>query len=118
VSKDSTSPVLSLSDSFHVLAGLNLNTNYGFLPIFNGGGGTLNWTAKSASPDLIQIETTSSATSDGDVISLKLITKGLSPGTYTGYVDIDAGEAGSQRVAISIKVVKKVYFIYVPSIRN
>ena len=118
VGTDSTSPVLALSDTFHVLAGLNLNTNYGYLPIFNGGGGTLNWTAKSASPNLIQVETTSSKTIDGDVISLKLITKGLSPGNYTGYVDIDAGEAGSQRVAISIKVVKKIYFIYVPAIRN
>lgn len=118
VGTDSTAPVLDLSDTFHVLAGLNLNTNHGFLPIFNGGGGTLNWTAKSGSPDLIQVETTSSNTAGGDVISLKLITKGLAPGNYTGYVDIDAGEAGSQRVSVSIKVVKMIYLIYAPLMNN
>jgi hypothetical protein len=111
---NSGTPVLFVPVSFKVLAGLNLQVNQGSLSVINNGGGVMTWTASSGTPNLITIDTPNSDTQSIDSLIFSLNIEGLAPGQYQGYIDIDAGDAGSQRVTIVIKVVSDLRQIFLP----
>jgi len=111
---NSGTPVLLVPGSFKVLAGLNLQVNRGSLPIINSGGGVMTWTANSGSPNLITIDTPNSDTQSVGSLIFSVDINGLAPGEYQGFIDIDAGEAGSQRVTVVIKVVKDLRLTFLP----
>jgi hypothetical protein len=74
----------------------------------------MTWTASSGTPNLITIDTPNSDTQSIDSLIFSLNIEGLAPGQYQGYIDIDAGDAGSQRVTIVIKVVSDLRQIFLP----
>jgi 6-phosphogluconolactonase/glucosamine-6-phosphate isomerase/deaminase len=39
---------------------------------------------------------------------------GKSTGQYTGYIDVNAGAAGSQRVTVTVKVVQNLKEVFLP----
>lgn len=107
-------PLLSAPDSILILAGKNYPTNGGILGISNSGGGSMQWTATSLTPDLISIDTPSGLTQiSANVVFTVNISK-LIPGDYSGTILIDAGEAGRKSVAVRVMVVNNLQFISFP----
>jgi hypothetical protein len=80
----------------------------------NTGGSSLSWTASTTTPDLIGLSQTSGEFTEEGHLSFS-VDIGKSPtSTYYGYIDIDAGTAGSQRVEIIVKVVDELYGVFLP----
>ena len=109
-------PILQAPPTVTVLAGLDTPVNRGYVPVHNAGEGTLVWTDQTTTPGLIQLETTGGQTQSDGVISFLVNISGLAPGIYTGYINIDAGAAGSQQVTITVRVVAKLFRVFLPSL--
>ncbi len=99
---NTATPLLYAPSEWTVLTGLNLSTHNGYLPIYNLGGSVMNWTAQTSTPDLIQIVTHSGQTETNATIVFTINVDGRAPGIYTGTIDIDAGDAGSETVTILV----------------
>ena len=109
---------LDVSENSQALAGLNLQVNRGYLPIVNSGGMEMVWNASTSTPGLFQIETTSGRTYDEDSVSFIINTDGRSPGTYSGYIYIDAGGAGSQNVLVTPYIFDELHHAYLPILHS
>jgi uncharacterized protein (TIGR03437 family) len=75
------------------------------LPVRNGGGGALAWTATVSylgTPGWLVLDTTSGK--DQGAIRVSANPRGLAPGQYYAYIMIDAGEAGSFTVSVFLNV--------------
>ena len=106
-------PVLSAPSSIYVLASYPPFDHSGFL-IFNVGGSFFDWTAQTSTPELITLETTSGQTQTSSGISFTINTTELIPGNYVAYIQINAGEAGSQTVTVTIDFVASLVAMYLP----
>jgi hypothetical protein len=102
---DSSEPLLFAPSSVIAIVGLNMPTHYGHIPIQNIGGSVLVWSAQNNDPDLFQLVNSSGQTSDFDALTFSVIVAGRPPGVYTGSIEIDAGEAGSQTVLVTVHIV-------------
>jgi predicted outer membrane repeat protein len=113
-------PVLEAPASFMILTGLNLPTHQGAIPIRNLGGGILNWTATSNTPDLLTITTPSGQiiSQDMELVAFESNVGQLTPGSYSGEILINGGSAGSQTVSVTVKVVNFVYQTFLPFARQ
>jgi len=107
-------PLLSTNDTFQVLVGLNSPVQHRALYIGNSGGGLLTWTAQTETPNLITLETSSGQTETGQMLQFIVDATGKSTGQYTGYIDVNAGAAGSQRVTVTVKVVQNLKEVFLP----
>jgi hypothetical protein len=111
---DPRSPLLSAVDRVPVLVGLNQTIMRGQIPIANVGGLTLTWSAQTTTPNLIQLEATGGTITSSGAIPFRVIVS--QPGTYSAYVNIDAGVAGSKQVLVALTVVAVVQGVYLPLI--
>lgn len=107
-------PLLFAPDQWTVLTGLNLAKHDGYLPIYNLGGNIMSWTAQSGTPDLIQIQTPSGQTETSQMIVFTINVSGRSPGTYSGTIDVDAGNAGSMDVTVTVHILETLYQTFLP----
>jgi hypothetical protein len=121
-SASSNAPILNTLDNTNVMVGLNAPNFYGSLPIINTGGGTISWTAVSSNPTLVQVLTPNGQTETQGVLNFSVT---INPQSYPGiqsslvqtelvYIDIDAGEAGTQRVAVNIIIVEHLEQLFLP----
>ncbi len=117
-SADTSVPILNAPSLVMVLAGYNPPFNRGAFTISREGGGVLSWNAATSSNDLITIETASGQTQSKAAISFSIHTSGLSIGHYSAYVQIDAGEAGSQNVTLEIFLADPIVSVYLPAIKR
>lgn len=108
----STPPQLNAPDVVTILLGINLPHDKGYIHIRNNGGGILQWTATGQNPDLFTVDTISGETETTDTILLTIYIE--ESGTYTGYVQVEAGEAGSKSVQTNIIVVNTLYQVFAP----
>jgi hypothetical protein len=113
---DTAVPLLSAPSSIIVLAGLNLPVNYGYLTIENIGGQTMFWTATSQTSNLIQILTPNGETENIDTVTFELGIDGRAPGNYVGYIEVDAGVAGTETIEVTVIVVANIYRNLLPVI--
>lgn len=110
-------PRLDVPGSRLVLAGLNLPLVVrASVRVTNTGGGTLNWTATSETPDLIQIANAQGSTQSEDVLEFNVDVRGKSAGTYNGSIRVDGGQAGSQTVDVTVRVVNNLKQLFLPVI--
>jgi hypothetical protein len=109
-------PTLTAPDSITILVGLNLPDNRASIQIANSGGGTLNWTAISNTPNLIQVETPSGQTTGLASVVFSINPSGLAPGASQGSIEINAGAAGSKTVVIDLVVVNNLKRTFYPLI--
>ncbi len=107
-------PILSAPDHISIWVGLNQAIKRGYIPISNIGGLTLNWSAQTTTPSLIQLEATSGAITSNGVIPVRVLVS--QTGTYNAIVNIDAGTAGSQQVIVEITVVDVIRSIWLPTV--
>jgi hypothetical protein len=114
--KSTGAPILNVPATINPLAGLNYSVNKGAFTIENDGGGTLQWTATSQTPDLITINTP-----NGQIIvqgtfsiAFTLNVGSLPPGNYVGTIDVDAGTAGTVQVTVNVKLVSILYKVHLP----
>ncbi len=107
-------PILVAPSAHFLLLEEGSTGNTSQLHISNGGGKTLNWTASTTSPELLTVNTPSGSTTTYDTVGFSVDITGLPIGLYVGYIDIDAGQAGSQNAEITIKVVEEVYNVWLP----
>ncbi len=107
-------PLLYAPDSIVVLAGKNFQTYFGSVPIANSGGNNMVWTARTTTPDLIQLITTSGETLSNDSVEFTVSTAGRTPGDYIGSIDVDAGEAGFQHILLTIRIVETLHQVSLP----
>jgi predicted outer membrane repeat protein len=115
VSYDNSTPLLSVSTSVTVLSGLNREKNFGSFTLFNIGGSNMNWDA-STSSNWVDIIPDSGSTTEFDSIWFELHVKNFSPGTYSANISIDAGEAGSRNVQVSVIVLETIHSTQLPMI--
>jgi hypothetical protein len=106
-------PVLSAQSSVYVLASYPPFDHGGFF-ICNIGGNVFDWIAQTSTPEIITLETTSGETQTSSSLTFVINTGELSPGSYTAYVQIDAGEAGTQTVTVTIDFVASLIPLYFP----
>ena len=111
---DTNTPRLSAPVSVFVLIGLNLPSRNISISIRNVGGQTMNWTASSGTPSLLKVLTSSGSTASSDVIKIEVLAS--SPGTYQGQINVNAGTAGSQTIAVTVLVVNKAVQTFLPVI--
>jgi hypothetical protein len=101
---------------------LNAPNFYSSLQIINLGGGTINWTAVSSNPSVVQVLTPSGQTETQGALNFAVT---INPQSYPGtqgpliqtevvYIDIDGGEAGSQRVTLNIDVLDHLEQVFLP----
>jgi predicted outer membrane repeat protein len=109
-------PVLNAPSSIKVLAGHKPPYNRSFVTITRGGGGVLVWTAQTSTPDLITLENTQGETESSSTIFFAIHTTELPVGQYIAAMQIDAGESGSQDVAILIVLIDPIEEGYLPFI--
>jgi len=108
-------PILAAPDTISILAGLNLAVTRSSFTINNTGGQTMEWTAQSGTPDLIQLETPSGSTISTDVVEFIINVENLPPDTTRfGQILIDAGDAGSFEVDVEVFVVEHLYQHFLP----
>jgi hypothetical protein len=107
-------PILNVPSTINILAGLNYSVNKGHFTIENDGGGTLQWTATSQTPNLITMDTPNGQTTTLGTIAFTLNVGSLSPGDYVGTINVDAGVGGTARVTVNVKLVGILYKIYLP----
>ncbi|OGO39230.1 MAG: hypothetical protein A2W35_07615 [Chloroflexi bacterium RBG_16_57_11] len=109
---DPRMPELSAPGHLSVLVGLNQPVKSGRIPFYNLGGASLDWSAQTTTPGLIQLQQTSGTiTTSGMIPFLVNVSQ---PGTFQAIVNIDAGAAGSQRVIIDLLVVNVVRETFLP----
>ena len=72
--------------------------------ITNGGTGTLTWTVTDDQTWLGVDPDSGSTTTEADEVTVTVDRLGVSPGTYSGTVTVDAGSAGTQAVTVSMSV--------------
>ncbi len=111
---DTATPELYIPQEFFVLAGLNIEVNVGAISVSNYGGNTMSWTAHTLTPELIELVTTSGETQITTPLNFIVKADKFSPGTYNGTIVIDAGEAGTEQVNLSIKIVDELHKINLP----
>lgn len=105
-------PVLSAPETAAILIDLS-NPNYiGNVPFSNAGGQSLQWTASTSTPGLLQVTTPSGTTVLNGVVLYQVVP--LATGEYTGTLTIDAGAGGSQDVTIQIHVVDRLQPLFLP----
>ncbi|MFZ6026439.1 MAG: hypothetical protein ACOYYS_01875 [Chloroflexota bacterium] len=110
------SPTLSAPAAVTVLAGLNLPTHKAYIPIQNVGSGTMDWTVVGQTPDLFTVETPAGQTQAfGTVVLALRVSKA---GTYTGFVEVDAGAAGRQTVQVNVIVVDELKQVFTPLVNR
>jgi hypothetical protein len=107
-------PLLNVPATVNVLAGLNYSVNKGYFNIKNDGGSTLQWTAASQTPSLITMDTPAGQTTILGTIAFTLNVGSLLPGDYVGYIDVDAGTAGTAQVTVNVKLVSILYKVHLP----
>jgi len=115
-SVDPRLPLLSLPEKITILIGLNNPIRENIILVSNIGGQSLDWTAHTDTPELVQI-----IQSSGTVVStgiIPIIAKPSVPGQYLTDIHVDAGEAGSGTVTIEIFVVNTVDVIFLPVCLN
>jgi uncharacterized protein (TIGR03437 family) len=71
------------------------------LTMTNGGGGFLSWTASTSVPWLIVTPQAGNAPSQPTV---RVVTGGLTTGSYAGAINISAGTAGSMAIAVNLTI--------------
>jgi hypothetical protein len=111
---DSGTPLLTAPDTKTILVGLNLPENRASIQIANSGGGTLDWTATSKTPNLIRVETPSGQTTGLASVVFSVNPSGLAPGASQGSIEISAGAAGSKTVVINLAVVNNLQPTFFP----
>jgi hypothetical protein len=94
--------------------GLNLPENRGSIQIANAGGGSLEWSAESKTPNLIRLDTSSGQTFGNASIPFTILTKGLRPGTEQGSIEINAGAGGSKTVLVNLNIVPQLQQTFFP----
>jgi len=112
-SVNSAPPILSAPSSVNILTSYPPLNHGGFI-ILNIGGCGFDWTAETSTPELLTLETTNGQTQTSSGISFTISTSGRPPGQYIGYIQIDAGDAGSQMVTITIYLVASPYTLFLP----
>ena len=113
-SVNTAAPLLYAPSEWTVLTGLNLTTHIGYLPIYNLGGNFINWTAQTSTPDLIQIVTPSGQIETSGTVIFTIDVDGRDPGVYTGSIDIDAGDAGSENVTLLVHIYDVLHHSFLP----
>jgi hypothetical protein len=112
---DTRQPELSAPDSLYVLAGLNIEENYGHLPIANVGGMTVNWSATASPLDLIELQNESGQMQTTDTIDFLILINNRQPGLYYGTIEVDGGTAGSQTVDVTVEIVDTLHRVSLPA---
>ena len=82
-------PVLNLDEHLSVLIGIDHPLISVGVPIWNGGGDTISWTAQNNSPDYLDLEATSGTFASTDEIPL--VIKIQQPGHYDAQITVDGG---------------------------
>jgi predicted outer membrane repeat protein len=116
VAQTSQKPTLALPDDVTILAGQNLDSNGGVIPLQNSGVGSFTWTAQvdpKISNTLTLLET-SGEVQTVMAVPFQVNASKLSEGTYNYPVTINAGEAGAHTVNIQVIVVEKVFRLQIP----
>jgi hypothetical protein len=86
----------------------------GHITIRNTGGSLLSWTASTTTPDLITLGQTSGQVADEGIVPFSVDVGKRDAGTYRGYINIDAGAAGSRDVEVVVKVAEELYDVFLP----
>ncbi|MEM4655220.1 MAG: hypothetical protein QXL34_07030 [Thermosphaera sp.] len=96
------------------LVGLNMppSQRLGYIPITNKGGGELEYTAKTDSPELIEI-INPTGTIEGNGM-IKFLVKREELGIYSANITIDAKNAGQTDVEIIVQIVPVIRSIFLP----
>lgn len=109
-------PLLSVPTSITVLAGKNIANNRLYVPITNAGGSILNWVARTNTPSLFSVVTSTGSTEDTDIAIFNIIVTSLNPGTHNGQVVIDAGAAGIETINVTVILVQNLERAFLPVI--
>jgi hypothetical protein len=113
-SVNTAAPLLYAPSEWTALTGLNLTTHNGYLPIYNLGGNFINWTAQTSTPDLIQIVTPSGQIETNGTVVFTIDVDRRDPGVYTGSINIDAGDAGSENVTLLVYIFDVLHQSFLP----
>ena len=71
-----------------------------------------------AQPTLIQLLNSSGSMETTDSITFIANVEGRSPGDYYGAIEIDAGDAGSKMVVVTVRVVDTLERVSLPTIQR
>jgi hypothetical protein len=107
-------PVLSMSSSVYKIAQVGSGVKLVTVLVRNGGGSVMEWTAATDTPSLVNVLTKSGVTETSSPLSFEIDASGRPVGTYTAVVNIDAGDAGSHSLPVTVQVVEKVYETFIP----
>ncbi len=105
-------PKLFAPDKISFNFGLNQAEKNGSVPINNVGGQSLNWTAQTSTPDIIQLQVENGTITTQGSIPFNVLPH--KAGVYQAVMSIDAGVAGSKDVAIEITIVDEIHWVYLP----
>ncbi len=113
---DTRTAKLFAQDKMSVLISLDQPNREASFPIQNIGGWTIDWTAETSTPDLIQITTSSGTITSVGAVPFNILPD--QPGTYNAKMDIDGGSAGFAQVTIEIIVVETVENVFLPVVKR
>jgi len=107
-------PILNLEERLYLLIGLNYPQPGVGVPIWNGGGDSISWTAQNNNPELIELEATSGTFESAGEIPL--VVKISQPGQYSAQIAVDGGAAGTATVTVEILVIDEAYPLFLPGV--
>lgn len=107
-------PLLQAPATFTILAEVGTQPT-GNIPISNGGGGSLIWSA-SSNQSWFTLTKNSGVAISSDQIGYQVETSGLAVGNHTVTVTVNAGAGGTQTIAVKVIVLTNVLEVYLPSV--
>jgi len=115
---NASTAILVAPTNVPILAGFNLPVQRGSFTISNSGAQTMQWTAQSLTPNIIQVTTSSGAAAASALVEFIVNTAGLVPGYNQGKIMVNAGSGGSVVVSIDITAYNTLYTVYLSLARK
>ncbi len=109
-------PLLQTPATVTVLVQVGVQRS-GIIPIINGGGGTLTWSATSNQSWLSLTKSTGS-TLFADQVEYRVDASALSVGAHTATITVNGGAGGAQSITVTAIVAKNVLDLYLPFVRR
>ncbi|MDF1512773.1 MAG: hypothetical protein P1S60_03070, partial [Anaerolineae bacterium] len=115
-SESTNQPVLDVLTKFYILVKQDATSVTQQITVRNSGGSILTWSTSVLEDSTIHILSPISETEGDGVLSYNVDVSDKLYGEYNDYITIDAQDAGSQSLEVTIMVVEDMYNIFTPMV--